>query len=348
MLSIIKKSLPRSVKSTFKEAVGLNALSDRIDQVHDGLNCLSQRIDHALDRPVSPAVETGPQPTADERRTNDELMRQLERQQDLLRRINLDLFRAEMKQQDERHFQCANRTTRVEVTPHEEYPHTYFAVTADGKHFRETLLYSHLGLAKLITEYDFQSILDVGSGRGTSARVFRFLGKDLTTVDIQPAFDFSLTGDYLDMRFPGQFDAIWISHVLEHQRHLGKFLEKLYADLREGGVLAVTVPSSLSPMLIGHCNIFTPMHMIYNLVLAGFDCREARLKCYDWQFTVLVRKKSNGIKSISFASIHTALDGTMGEARNEPGLVPNIRDFFPIEIPPSGHVWGEIDSLNWD
>jgi hypothetical protein len=168
-----------------------------------------------------------------------------------------------------------------------------------------------------------------------------FVGKQVETIEILQAFQAKYVGDYLDIELDQPVDAIWCSHVLEHQRHLGRFLEKMYDDLKVGGVLAVTVPSALHPLLMGHCNIFTPLHLIYNLVLAGFDCAEASIKQYDWQFGIIVKKKPNDIPRISFATTH--LDG----GDNSIGYHPQILNCFPPSIArqfdPGGIVWGEVE-----
>ena len=257
--------------------------------------------------------------------------------------LNLDLFRIESKSHDERTLEVKCSDFCLRIIPDLNYPETIVEIEKKDKaSFSEKLLYGHLGLAKLITDYEFESILDIGSRNGTAAKAFAFLNKKVTTIEFSSDFESNYSGDYLDIEFPQLFDAIWCSHVLEHQRNLGLFLEKIYQDLKEGGVLALTVPSSLSLLIIGHPNIFTPLHLIYNLILAGFDCREAKIKCYDWQFTILVKKHPNGINPISFASTHfsdISPDGT--------GFVPKLLDYFPIEIQQNGHVWGEIDDVNW-
>jgi hypothetical protein len=80
------------------------------------------------------------------------------------------------------------------------------------------------------------------------------------------------------------------------------------------------------------------MHVIYHLVLAGFDCRSARVKTYDQQISVIVRKQYNGVSRTNIAATHFAHDTN---------FLSNLRDFFPVEVPPRGHIWGEVESLNW-
>lgn len=267
-----------------------------------------------------------------------EIIRQ--KQQNILDKLGTK-FRSEIDDKDSRNLLTKTSNYEVEIKPFNIYPHTFIRVIKNQNIFEEKLLYSHLGLAKLITDYKFNNILDIGSRNGTSARLFSFLGKNVTTIEMSEDFEADYVGDYLDVSFPQKFDAIWCSHVLEHQRNIGTFLDKIYQDLKEDGILAITVPSSLCPLMIGHPNIFTPLHLVYHLVLAGFDCRNVRIKYYDWQFTILLEKKSNNIKSISLASTHY-LDST------SIALVENLLNYFPLDIPENGHIWGEIESLNWD
>jgi SAM-dependent methyltransferase len=109
------------------------------------------------------------------------------------------------------------------------------------------LLYSHLALARLLTGYDFDTVLEIGSRNGTAARALEFAGKRVLSCEIINSFDAIFSGDYFDLKLDAPVDAIWCSHVLEHQRHVGRFLEKMFDDLSDNGVLAVTVPSALSP-----------------------------------------------------------------------------------------------------
>lgn len=262
-----------------------------------------------------------------------------QKQQNILDKLGTN-FRSEIDDKDSRNYISQKDDFQVEIKPFDIYPHTFIKVTNNQNIFEEKLLYSHLALAKLITEYQFNDILDIGSRNGTSARLFSFLGKNVTTIEMSEDFEADYVGDYLEVSFPQQFDAIWCSHVLEHQRNIGTFLDKIYQDLKEDGVLVITVPSSLCPLMIGHPNIFTPLHLVYHLILAGFDCQNVSIKYYDWQFTILLQKKSNNIKSISLASTHYA-DST------PIALVEDLLHYFPLNIPENGHIWGDIESLNW-
>ncbi len=252
-------------------------------------------------------------------------------------------FRAEFYTADERESSFEGNGLRVSFTGHETYPYTVLQIDSERGRFSEKLLYAHLALGRLLTEFDFHTVLEIGSRNGVAARAMEFAGKDVYTVEVQQHHAAKYNGDYLDVRLDEPVDAIWCSHVLEHQRNVGQFCEKMFADLRDGGVLALTVPSELSPLVMGHPNIFTPGHVLYQLILAGFDCSQVSVKQYDLQFSVLLRKKANGIPKMSFALTPFAEDGI--------GFHPDLYSYFPPHFrdsfTPGGLAWGEVEAIDW-
>lgn len=114
------------------------------------------------------------------------------------------------------------------------------------------------------------TVLDIGSGEGLHANRMRAAGIDVTTISMVPPADY-IGIDYLDLNLGGRkFDCIWASHVLEHVRDVGAFLDKCRNDLKPEGFLAVTVPPLKTPLVGGHINLFTMETLCYNLILAGF------------------------------------------------------------------------------
>lgn len=81
------------------------------------------------------------------------------------------------------------------------------------------------GILQLITTHhqNFNTVLDVGSGAGEHSRFFKLFGKQVFSMDLHEDADY--VGDFLTYDFDRKFDAIWCSHVLEHQRNVGQFLE---------------------------------------------------------------------------------------------------------------------------
>jgi SAM-dependent methyltransferase len=99
-----------------------------------------------------------------------------------------------------------------------------------------------------------RSVLDVGAGAGLHAAEMRRAGLSVTTVDIAGAQD--IVGDYLEVPLNRQYSAIWCSHVLEHLRNPGQFLNKVFQDLEPGGLLSITVPPMRTKLVGGHINQF--------------------------------------------------------------------------------------------
>lgn len=178
-------------------------------------------------------------------------------------------------------------------------------------------------LERLLEYQDVKLIADVGSGTGEQAQVMRDRGKDVYTISLIPPAD--MVGDYMNLFAPEQFDGIWASHVLEHQPNPNDFLKKCFGDLRDGGVLAVTVPPMKTNIVGGHVTLWNAGLLLYHLVLAGFDCREARVSpVYSsgpgfppYNISVIVRKVE--------AKLPTDLHMDSGD-------IEKLAEFFPLPV----------------
>ncbi len=93
---------------------------------------------------------------------------------------------------------------------------------------------------RLLCDYDFKTVLDIGSGLGGHAELFKLFDKDVYSVDLHHDADY--VGDFLDVEFKQKFDVFWCSHVLEHQRNIGLFLDKAFHCIKDNGILAISVP----------------------------------------------------------------------------------------------------------
>lgn len=132
------------------------------------------------------------------------------------------------------------------------------------------------------------SVLSVGETYdGQHATVMRQSNIEVTTIDMQSPADY--VGDYMAVDFTPQ-ETIWCSHVLEHQRNPGHFLDKMYQELTTGGWLFLTVPPQKSKLAGGHVTIWNGTVLIYQLILAGFDCREADVWRYGYNISCVVQK----------------------------------------------------------
>jgi SAM-dependent methyltransferase len=207
-------------------------------------------------------------------------------------------------------------------------------------------LRSGLALRKLLDEYEFESVLDVGCGSGEHSERFLSAGKRVTAVDYGNSHYFRQNrgridvqiGNFNEMEFDTQFDCVWCSHVLEHQLNVQDFLTKVSAAAREGGVLAITVPPLKHRIAGGHVSLWNGGLLLYRLVLAGLDCHEARVLAYNYNISALVRKRS--------ISVLGELEYDRGDIRKIRPYLPPSLDFLeddPVDTP----FDGAILRLNW-
>jgi SAM-dependent methyltransferase len=184
-------------------------------------------------------------------------------------------------------------------------------------------LFAGQALTRLVRDYpDVKHILDVGSGAGHHAMLFREAGRTVTTVNLQPPADF--VGPFMKYKkHDAVIDAIWASHVLEHQTDVGQFLRQCFYLLRPGGVLAVTVPPMKHSVVGGHVAQFNSGILLYNLILAGFNCKRARVSSlypnvpgeWPYNFSVIVRK-------------HPAI--LPADLAMDAGDIEKLAEFFPF------------------
>jgi len=203
---------------------------------------------------------------------------------------------------------------------------------------------AYCGIQKLLDSYEFSSILDVGCGDGQHCEMFKLYQKKVTAIDYGNSTYFqknsgmikAVVGDYNKHTFCRKFDCVWVSHVLEHQVNAHLFLKKVCEDLKENGVLAITVPPLKFNIVGGHVNLFNSGLLLYRLILAGFDCNDAKLLEYSNNITVLVRKKRIDIDDrIVYDS----------------GDIKMLKKYFPQAIQKSisdGDSFnGDIEEINW-
>lgn len=198
----------------------------------------------------------------------------------------------------------------------------------------------HAALDILLSLFDFDSVLDIGCGKGTHSKVFCQHGKTVTAIDFgtseyfrQRSEDDNLPelhlGNYMAYDFGKKFDCIWASHVLEHQVDVDRFLRKVHSDLKEDGVLAVTVPPMKPQIVGGHVNNFNMGLLLYRLVLAGFDCSEASGLKYGYNISVIVKKKTIELPPLDF----------------DTGDIDRLATYFPFPVQEGFN--GDIEIVNW-
>ena len=204
--------------------------------------------------------------------------------------------------------------------------------------------FAGLALWRVLADYDFDTVLDVGGGAGEHADVFAAFGKHVTSVDYGKSVYFErrdprrevIVGDFNTLELPRRYDLVWCSHVLEHQLDTQRFLLRLHAATAEGGVLAVTVPPAKSEIVGGHVSLWNAGLLLYRLVLAGFDCRHARVRRYGYNISVLLEKRSIVVPELAF---------DCGDVRRLRAFLPAQLAFRPNAL--DDPFEGDIDRLNW-
>ena len=183
---------------------------------------------------------------------------------------------------------------------------------------------------KLIADYSFNNVLDIGSGFKSSVwSLFDKNDKQVVRQDINPEYNPDILGDFNLIEIDGQFDCVWCSHVLEHQLNVNHFLKKIFNCLKDDGVLAITVPPLKKEIVGGHVSLWNAGLLLYNLILAGFNCKEASVKTYGYNVSVIVKKKKAELPNLKYDS----------------GDIKELAEFFPFNATEGFN--GEIDQWNW-
>tara|TARA_B110001450_G_C17578939_1_gene464053 strand:- start:83 stop:844 length:762 start_codon:yes stop_codon:yes gene_type:complete len=222
----------------------------------------------------------------------------------------------------------------------------FFTVPKLHEQFRH-LPFSGQAMQKLLQDYEFTSVLDIGSGEGLHANILKNHNKHVTTIDYGDSIYFQaaedadgtasnvIIADFNEYNFTSKYDAVWCSHVLEHQPNPNIFLTKIYSLLSDGGVLAITVPPARNTMSGGHLTNWNAGLLLYNLVLAGFDCSEASILKYGYNISLIVQKKTAVYPPLSYDS---------GDLRKIKKCLPDLNFFATENDDPFN---GNIFKINW-
>jgi CMP-2-keto-3-deoxyoctulosonic acid synthetase len=188
--------------------------------------------------------------------------------------------------------------------------------------------------------YDFQTVLDVGAGALQHSNVMIKAGKTVDTIDYGMSTYYddrvetkgvrnTIIGDFNNITFPDLYDAVWCSHILEHQLNPNLFLKKLHSITKEGGYVAIVVPPRKPFIVDGHVSLWNAGLVLYHLVLAGFDCsEECFVRQYDYNIGIIVKKRS-----IPQLLIDLCMDT---------GDIEKLKAFFPPDLGMCKNFNGDI------
>ena len=217
--------------------------------------------------------------------------------------------------------------------------------SGDGAHAFQTL----------VDQYNFTTVADIGAGVGWHSQLFRKYGKKVTAIDLgrtqakvadpketHPGKGGGATpdviGNFMCTVVSDTFDAVWANHVLEHMENPGLFVRRLFGMLREGGVLALSVPPFKTDTVGGHVTNWHAGLLLQHLVRVGFDCSHVRILRVGYNLSILLKKRSIR-EPISWIHDHGDI---MRMKRYLPSVLVKTNHFLRYDA-----FRGNIVALNW-
>lgn len=205
---------------------------------------------------------------------------------------------------------------------------------------------------KLVRDYEFKSVLDVGSGAGIASKAFVNAGKAVMAVDLGKSVYFNRSNDNyqkvlfmkknfneIEADYGNWFDVVWLSHILEHQVNPGIFLKRCrelihpLSQVRAAGRLVVTVPPLKHNIVGGHVTLWNAGLLLYHLILAGFDCSKAAVKSYGYNISVIVQR-GDPVPAEVLDNLHS-----------DAGDILRLAKYFPVPVKEGFD--GRITEINW-
>ena len=187
------------------------------------------------------------------------------------------------------------------------------------------------------------NVLDIGVGRGTSAKFFIKKGKHVTAIGTN--FEEYLL-DVQELRKQGinlidclvenmpladqSFDAVWMSHTLEHTMNISIALQSARRVLKDNGWLWICVPPYKSRVVGGHIHTgWNIGQLMYVLLLNGFDVKNGHFVKHGYNIVAFVRKSARALPILKFD-------------RND---IDRLKDYWPQPLKQGFE--GGLSSLNW-
>ncbi|MDC3176145.1 class I SAM-dependent methyltransferase [Alphaproteobacteria bacterium] len=137
----------------------------------------------------------------------------------------------------------------------------------------EFLLSEHKNITK-----KYSTALDIGSFEGYHTKLMRLFGIKVDQIDkyVKSA---ELQDDFNSYNFKKKkYDIIFCSHVVEHQRNIGFFLDKIYDLMHDHSVLIISGPKHpVERFVEGHINTCILPVFLQSLIYAGFDCKKGKM-----------------------------------------------------------------------
>ncbi len=167
-------------------------------------------------------------------------------------------------------------------------------------------VYGNFDIIRCSDYLNFESVLDIGCGRGGASLYFANQGKKVTSLTIRETFH-SYNQEWFDKlniqvddcdfevyETKEKFDAIWMSHCLEHTQNPGIFLKKCWKYLNDNGYLMVLVPPYNHLLTNGHFSTgWNFGTLLYNLYVSGFNIKDGHYVRHGDNLCAFVQKDNN-------------------------------------------------------
>ena len=152
-------------------------------------------------------------------------------------------------------------------------------------------------LEYLISKKNFKNnfrALDIGGSLGGHTSIMRSYGLSVDIIDKYEK-NAEFIGDFNNHEFKKKYDLIFCSHVIEHQRNPGFFLDKIFDSLKDEGDLVITAPKHPAERFVeGHILSTILPVFLQMLIYAGFDCKKGKLiSLFGIENSFIVKKAKN-------------------------------------------------------
>ena len=135
--------------------------------------------------------------------------------------------------------------------------------------------------------------LDIGSSHGNHTKLMRDFGLKVDQIDKYEK-SAEINDDFNSYDFKKRYDVIFCSHVIEHQRNIGYFLDKIFDTLTDKGSLVISAPKHPAERFVeGHLHSTIMPILLQNLIFAGFDCLNGKVLSMAGIENSFIIKKSN-------------------------------------------------------
>jgi len=120
-------------------------------------------------------------------------------------------------------------------------------------------------------------VLDIGGALGCHTKIMRDFGLKVDSIDKYEK-DAEFVEDFNSFEFKSKYDMIHCSHVIEHQRNQGVFLDKIYDVLKDDGDLVISGPKHAAERFVeGHIASTIMPIFLQILIYSGFDCKNGKI-----------------------------------------------------------------------